>query len=263
MPGAPYVSITALTLHLGAGREEHGTTIHSVTAPGACPAGGFPWAADATFYEASEPLDVLYTGPCPGAEGRSATTTTLTASNATPIAGEDVTYTATITPTEGGLAPSGSVAFLDGGVAIEGCSVQPLSQGVSSSTATCQVSYPGAGSHQISAGYGGDVNYIASASTLLTVNVQPSSTSQSAGGSGSAGTGSTPPATTSSTPPPQHGPAPVIKPLTRAQQLAKALQLCRRKRSHSKRKSCEAQARKRYKVKAKGKPTTKRPIVSR
>jgi hypothetical protein len=265
VPGAPYVSITALTLHLGASHEEHGILTHSVTVPSECPAGGFPWAAAATFYEAGEPPDVLYTDPCPGSEGRTNTTTSLTVSNAAPVAGESVTYTATVTPAEIGLAPSGRVTFLDGGIPLEGCSAQPLSQGVSSSTATCQVSYPGAGSHQMSASYGGDVNYIPSASAVLPINVQPSSSSQTGGSSndGSAGASGptspgTPPATTGSTPSPQHSPVPVVRPLTRAQQLAKALELCRREKSRSKRKTCESQARKQYKVKVKAKGKAKR-----
>jgi hypothetical protein len=253
VPGAPYVSITALTLHLGASREEHGTVVHSVTVPSACPASGFPWAADASFYEASEPLDVFYTAPCPGSEGRTNTTTSLTASNTAPVAGESVTYTATVTPTEPGLAPSGTVAFLDSGIPLEGCSAQPLSEGVSSSTATCQVSYPGAGSHQMSASYGGDVNYIPSASAVLAVNVQPGSSSPPG-----SSTGSPPPPATPGTAPPLSRPVPVVKPPTRAQQLAKALKLCRRKKSRSKRKTCEAQAKKRYKVKGKQKDKSKR-----
>jgi hypothetical protein len=259
VPGAPYVSTTALTLHLGASREEHGTFVHSVTVPSECPVSGFPWAADATFYEASEPLDVFYTGPCPGSEGRTNTTTSLTASNTAPTAGESVTYTATVTPTEPGLAPSGNVAFLDGGIPLEGCSAQPLSQGVSSSTATCQVSYPGQGSHSLTASYGGDVNYLGSVSAVLPVNVQLGDGSQPGSSTGSASTGSPPPPTmTGTTPPPQHGPGPVVKPLTRAQQLAKALKLCRRKKSRSKRKTCEAQAKKRYKVKGKQKDKSKK-----
>lgn len=253
VPGAPYVSTTALTLHLGASREEHGTVIPSVTVPSECPVSGFPWAADTVFYEASVPLDVFYTGPCPGSEGRTATTTTLTVSNATPTAGETVTYTATVTPADISFAPSGSVAFLDGGAPIEGCSAQPLSQSVSSSTATCQVSYPGAGSHQMSASYGGDVNYLASASTVLPLNVQPSSSSQPGGG-----TDSPPPPAITGTAPPPSSPVHTVKPLTRAQQLAKALKLCRRKKSRSKRKTCEAQARKRYKVKGKQKNESKK-----
>jgi hypothetical protein len=144
VPGAPYVSTTALTLHLGASREEHGTVIPSVTVPSVCPSSGFPWAADTLFYESGAQLDVFYTGPCPGSEGL--------------------------------------------------------------------------------------------------VSSQPG------GSTGSTGAGGTSPPVVIGAAPPPSSPAHTVKPLTRAQQLAKALKICRRKKPHSKRKACEAQAKKRYKV---------------
>jgi hypothetical protein len=105
----------------------------------------------------------------------------------------------------------------------------------------------------MSADYGGDVDYLASTSAVLSVNVQSSNSGQpgNSSGNGSAGSaGSTPPGTNSTIPPPS-GSAHPVKPLTRAQQLAKALKLCRHKKPRSKRKTCEARAKKRYKVKAK------------
>ena len=41
VPGAPYVSTTALNLNLGATREEGGTVVSSVTMPSTCPDGQF------------------------------------------------------------------------------------------------------------------------------------------------------------------------------------------------------------------------------
>jgi hypothetical protein len=255
VPGAPDLSTTALDLHFGTSRMERGDTINSVTVPSTCPPAGFPWAADPTFYQESEPpLNVTYLGACPGPQTLGETTTTLNASNTVSVVGEAVTYTATVTSTEGGPAPSGHVAFWDDGVVLPECDAQPLTQGSSTSTATCQVTYLATGSHQITASYEGDLDYNGSGSTTVTVNVQAATvTPPPAGGGGSSNVGgsssSLTPVTTSGGPrfagPPPHPP----KPLTKAQLLAKALKLCERKKPHSKRKTCEAQARKRYKPK--------------
>jgi DNA-binding beta-propeller fold protein YncE len=59
--------------------------------------------------------------------------------------------------------------------------------------------------------------------------------------------------------PPPPGPSVKPKPLTRAQQLAKALKVCRKIHSKRKRAACNARARKRYGAKRKPKPTTKQP----
>jgi hypothetical protein len=248
VPGAPYIGVTALKLYLGAEREENGKLIDSFTMPSQCPAGGFPWRADSVFHEA-QPLEVSYVGACPGTQTLGETTTTLTASNTTPVVGETVTYTATVTSTEGGPAPTGHVAFWDDGVVLKECEAQPLSQGAISSTATCQVTYPTTGSHQMTADYGGDPDYNSTGSATVTVNVRSSSIG-STGNSAPAPTGG---ATPGKTPLSSSPPVPSAKPLTRAQLLAKALKPCQRKKPRSKRKTCEAQARKRYRPKAKGK----------
>jgi hypothetical protein len=172
VPHSPDESITALTLSLGTSREEGGTMVHSVTLPSECLSGTFAWAAGAAFNGgASEPVAATETA-CPIAGHRIATTTTLNVSNIAPLLGETVTYTATVTPTTpGGAAPSGNVEFVDETVPIEGCKAQPLTPGASSSTATCQVSYSAYGVHGISASYGGDVNYVGSASLTETVTL--------------------------------------------------------------------------------------------
>jgi Bacterial Ig-like domain (group 3)/PKD domain len=87
--------------------------------------------------------------------------------------GQATTFTATVTPADSGsTVPSGSVAFSDNGTAIASCSSQPLAAGTSSSTATCTVSYESAGSHSITASYGGDGNFKSSATASgSTVNV--------------------------------------------------------------------------------------------
>ena len=77
--------------------------------------------------------------------------------------GAAVKFTATVT----GDAPTGTVAFNDGGTAISGCSAQPLSGGV----ATCTTSSLSAGSHSITAVYGGDDTDTSSTSSTLTQTV--------------------------------------------------------------------------------------------
>jgi Bacterial Ig-like domain (group 3) len=158
-------SITALTLNVGASREESGVVFNSVTVPSTCPSGKFAWAGDATFNgEASEPIGATETA-CPAAGSRQATTTSLSASNATPLRGEPVTYTATVTPnSSGGPVLSGGVTFFDGSTAIADCSARPLTQDGVSAAATCQANYAAYGTHTISATYGGDANYLGSSS---------------------------------------------------------------------------------------------------
>jgi hypothetical protein len=172
-PSGPYGSFTFLTLNLGATREEDGKEIHSVTMPQTCPSGMFAWAADASFNnEASVPVAATETA-CPASGSRLATTTALHVSNTMPLINEVVTYTATVTPTSPqSPEPSGVVTFFDETIPIAGCESQPLTQGTTSSTATCQVSYPTYdGVHGISATYKGDTNYLGSSSLTETVTL--------------------------------------------------------------------------------------------
>jgi Bacterial Ig-like domain (group 3) len=106
--------------------------------------------------------------------GLDTSATALGVSNASPGVGASVTYTATVTPGHAGLTePSGSVEFLDGGTPIGSCSSQPLTQGGSSSSATCTLSYPAAGLHSITATYLADLNFTGSSfSPAQTVTVQ-------------------------------------------------------------------------------------------
>lgn len=109
--------------------------------------------------------------------GETATSTALKVTNQMPAIGEAVTYTATVTPgTTGGGEPSGSVGFLDSGQPIGACAAQPLTQGASSSTATCTLSYPAVGSHNVISNYGGNLRFEGSSSSTQTVTVHASST---------------------------------------------------------------------------------------
>jgi hypothetical protein len=95
------------------------------------------------------------------------TSTTLVSSGSPSTAGNSVTYTATVSPTPDG----GTVAFSDNGIAISTCQTQAVN--VTTGHATCAVTYSSAGSHPITAVYGGDTNFAASpTSNTVTQTVQ-------------------------------------------------------------------------------------------
>jgi hypothetical protein len=86
------------------------------------------------------------------------------------IANRRITYTAVVTPPSGRpgpIEPSGTVAFFDKGKPIAGCTAQPLVN----STGTCSVVYRRAGSHSITAMYGGDANFTGSTSSAAKMAV--------------------------------------------------------------------------------------------
>jgi Bacterial Ig-like domain (group 3) len=60
------------------------------------------------------------------------------------------------------------VAFTDGTTPVPECGAQPVDN---AGTATCQVAYPGAGAHAITAAYSGDARHAASTSAALTQHV--------------------------------------------------------------------------------------------
>jgi hypothetical protein len=91
------------------------------------------------------------------------TATTLTSRANPSTAGGLVTYAATVRP-----APGGTVAFTEGTTEVPGCGAQPVDN---AGTATCQVAYPGAGAHAITAAYSGDARHAASTSAALTQHV--------------------------------------------------------------------------------------------
>jgi hypothetical protein len=211
VPGAPDASITALTINVGANREESGVVFNSVNVPSTCPSGKFAWAGDAVFDDAtSEPVGATETA-CPVSGSRQATITKLIVSNAAPLRGETVTYAATVTPdSSGGPVPTGGVTFFDGNSPIAGCSGRPLTQAGTSATATCETSYAAYGAHTVGATYGGDANYRGSSSGTEDVVLSSSTegthehpeeemTSKSPTTTGSTGS-STPPGAGSGTP---------------------------------------------------------------
>jgi hypothetical protein len=80
------------------------------------------------------------------------------------LAGDLVTYTATIRPVHGG-----TVAFTDHGRPVRGCAARAVNP--ATGTATCQVSYPGVGTHQVTAVYSGDAAHAPSTSAALAQQV--------------------------------------------------------------------------------------------
>jgi len=91
-------------------------------------------------------------------------TVTITSGSTPSTAGGVVTYAATVHPSPGG----GTVAFTDGTAPVPGCGARPVDN---AGTATCQVAYPGAGAHAITAAYSGDARHAASTSAALTQQV--------------------------------------------------------------------------------------------
>ncbi len=95
-----------------------------------------------------------------------ASTTTSVSSSANPSSfGQQVTFTATVTPTDGG----GTVAFYADSSAtpISGCGAQSLTQVTGSSySATCSTSALPVGAHTISATYSGDSSFAGSSGSL-------------------------------------------------------------------------------------------------
>jgi len=106
----------------------------------------------------------LWAGP---ASATTATTTTVTSSLNPSGLGQSVTFTATVTPTDG----LGTVEFKNGLVDITGCAAQALTLVGASYQATCTTSSLPLGLNSITAIYSGDVLYAGSTSTALSQNV--------------------------------------------------------------------------------------------
>ena len=114
--------------------------------------------------------------------GRDATSTTEEASPSSPVVGEPVTYTATVSVTAPGSGtPTGTVTFA--GDAGPLCPSAPLDGG-GTPTATCTTSYAAVTSDSVTATYNGDANDAGSfSSTSVTVGQAATSTTVAASAS--------------------------------------------------------------------------------
>ncbi|MBA3653255.1 MAG: Ig-like domain repeat protein [Actinobacteria bacterium] len=88
------------------------------------------------------------------------TSTSVTASKATPAAGDRVTFTATVAPASGTVTPTGTVQFNDNGTDLGGPVALTNGSATSPETTITQ------GAHTITATYSGDANFAASSGTL-------------------------------------------------------------------------------------------------
>jgi Bacterial Ig-like domain (group 3) len=103
--------------------------------------------------------------------GATTTTTTLSSSTNSSIFGQQVSFTATVSPSVSSvLTPSGTVTFSDGATVLGSATL------VSGSAVFSTTSLSG-GTHTITASYGGDTNFQASSSAAQSVVVSQSSTS--------------------------------------------------------------------------------------
>ncbi|MBK7469549.1 MAG: DUF1566 domain-containing protein [Betaproteobacteria bacterium] len=107
----------------------------------------------------------LHAGQCPGATG---TATVLGVSANPAVFATAVTLTATIT----GIAPTGTVNFMVGGVSIPGCSARPVSSG----QATCVISTLALGNNSLTALYSGDGMNGPGTSLLLVLEINAPAT---------------------------------------------------------------------------------------
>ncbi|HEV3202381.1 MAG TPA: Ig-like domain repeat protein [Bryobacteraceae bacterium] len=107
--------------------------------------------------------DTNYNGATSGALAqtvKAVTTTTLSANKSTAVAGQTVTFTATVSP----AAATGNVQFLDGATAIG-------TVALSGGSAVLAVSNLAVGSHSVTASYGGAAGYAGSASSAVGVTI--------------------------------------------------------------------------------------------
>jgi hypothetical protein len=99
-----------------------------------------------------------------------ATSTQLSAAPNPALIVQLITLTATVTYSSGGPAPTGTVTFLNGNVTLGTGTLN------SSGVATCTTSFSAVGTYTLTATYSGDSNYRSSVSPLVTVTVNPNTT---------------------------------------------------------------------------------------
>ena len=92
------------------------------------------------------------------------------------VVGQQVTFTATVSPaSSGGPSPTGSVEFFDGTIPIAACGGATGKGLTTGGLATCPVTYSAPGTHQVTAAYLGDTNFVGSSSSATGLSVGPDS----------------------------------------------------------------------------------------
>jgi hypothetical protein len=104
------------------------------------------------------------TSPKPAAPSPLPSKTSLTASLSNAVAGQQVTFTATVSGVIPGAGPSGTVTFTAGGTTLGTASI---ANGLASVT----VSFPAAGTYSVVANYAGDGNNAASSSAAVSITI--------------------------------------------------------------------------------------------
>jgi hypothetical protein len=171
-------SATAVTFNYGT-TTEYGATVTALQSPLAGDTTNAPVSAAVTGLA----CDTRYHFKAVGVNGLGTTsggdltfktaacpvTTTLLASNSNPSSvGAPVAFTATVT----GIAPTGTIAFKDGGAEITGCGAVAINGTGNTRSATCVSSKLAEGTHTITAAYSGDAGNRASTSAVLTQTVR-------------------------------------------------------------------------------------------
>jgi autotransporter-associated beta strand protein len=99
--------------------------------------------------------------------GQASTTTALAADVASPVYGQQITFTATVAPVSPGAGvPTGSLTFK-----VDGTDQTPAATLDSNGKATLKLSNLSVGTHHLLANYAGDTNYVKSGSSDLTVTI--------------------------------------------------------------------------------------------
>ncbi len=170
-------SATTVTFNYGT-TSAYGATVTAAQSPLASGATSAPVSAAVTGLACNtlvhfKAVGVNGLGPTSGSDLTFTTAacpvaTTLLSSNNNPSSvGAPVEFTASVT----GIAPTGTVVFKDGGVAITGCEAEAITGTGNTRIATCATSGLAQGTHTITAAYSGDAGNNPSTSTGLTQQV--------------------------------------------------------------------------------------------
>lgn len=134
--------VATATFTTGAAQLNAGT--HTITAT---------YSGDANFVVSTSPNFIHVVN-------QAASTATITQSSPNPSGlGSPVTFTVTVTPTLGGVLPTGTLFLQDGGATLGTTSALVNVGGVATATFTTTPNQLAGGAHVITAVYGGDVNY--------------------------------------------------------------------------------------------------------